>query len=77
VGTAVRIIACRTFGLLMYVLDKGDRLKGIAAMPDPQETLLYDDTPIELNGRPAGAFTESDHFALTVLLHRGRVGLYS
>jgi hypothetical protein len=27
--------------------------------------------------RPAGAFTESDHFAPTVLLHRGRVGSYS
>lgn len=60
-------------GLLMYVLGKADWLKEIAARPDPQEAVLEefeDDSPLEWNGGPGGAFTESHLFALACALQR-------
>ena len=59
---------------LLYVLDKVDWIKSIAAAPDPQEAALAvlddDDWPLEWKGGPGGAFSKADVFGLAVALQR-------
>jgi hypothetical protein len=59
--------------LLLYVLDKVEWIKSMAAAPDPQETALAEldkDTPLEWNGGPGGVFSKSDLFGLFVALQK-------
>jgi hypothetical protein len=59
--------------LLLYVLDKVEWIKSIAAAPDPQEAALAEldnDTALEWNGGPGGVFSKSDLFALFVVLQK-------
>ena len=60
-------------GWLLFVLDKVEWIKRIAALPDPQEAVigeLADDSPLEWSGGPGGVFSEGDLLGCTMALQR-------